>query len=121
MITIAHARDDLELVFIRMALEAEGIPFLIVGDGFGSLYPGVQVPIFNERSVRVESADIERAVEVIDDVRKDFDPVSADLAVESKLRIILETVIFGWFLPGGTRRRSSNKSLNMDIDKAGAD
>lgn len=119
MITIAHPRDDMELLFIRMALEAEGIRFLVVGDGFGSLYPGVQLPIFNERPVRVNADDVDRALEVIEEVRKDFDPVSSNLAGSSKLRIILETVLFGWFLPGGKRRGFSKGGFNSDTGKAG--
>jgi len=120
MITIAHPTDDMELFFIRMALEAEGIPYLVVGDGFGSLYPGAQLPIFNERPVRVNAADAQRAVEVIGEVRKDFDPVSSNLAGGSKLRIVLETVLFGWFVPGGTRRSSSGNGFNSDAGKARA-
>lgn len=111
----------MELLFIRMALEADGIPFLIVGDGFGSLYPGVQVPIFNERPVRVRVSDRNRAIEVIGEARKDFDPVSSGLSARSKLRILVETIIFGWFVPGGKRRESSNKSPNTEGDEAGAD
>jgi len=120
MITIAHPTDDMELLFIRMALEAEGIQFLVVGDGFGSLYPGVQLPIFNERPIRVRASDVERAVEVIAEVRKDFDPVSSNLAGSSKLRIFLEAVLFGWFVPGGRRRGSSNNGFNSDAGKARA-
>jgi hypothetical protein len=104
----------MELLFIRMALEADGIPFLVVGDGFGSLYPGVQLPIFNERPVRVYEQDWERAVDVVNEVRIDFDPVSSDLAASSKLRIVLEAVMFAWFVPGGKRRRPSNKSITTD-------
>ena len=120
MITIAHPIDDMELLFIRMALEAEGIRYLVVGDGFGSLYPGVQLPVFNERPVRVNVADVERAVEVVEEVRKDFDPVSSDLAGSSKLRIVLETILFGWFVPGGRRRKSSNNDFNSDAGKVSA-
>jgi hypothetical protein len=69
MITIEHPTNNMELLFIRMALEAEGIQYLVVGDGFGSLYPGVQLPIFNERPVRVNAAGVERAAEVIDESR----------------------------------------------------
>jgi hypothetical protein len=104
LITVAHARDDMELLFIRMTLEAEGIPFLVVGEGFGGLYPGVQVPIFNERPVRVRTSDGERAVEAIERLRQDLEPASSDLGAGSKIRIILETLLFGWFLPGGKRR-----------------
>ncbi|QOC22558.1 DUF2007 domain-containing protein [Wenzhouxiangella sp. AB-CW3] len=118
MITIAHPTDDMELLFIRMALEAEGIPYLVVGDGFGSLYPGVQLPIFNERPVRVYASDVKRAVEVIEEVRKDFDPASSNLSGSSKLRIVLETIFFGWFVPGGKRRSSSKSSFNPDASKA---
>lgn len=118
MITIAHPTDDMELLFIRMALEAEGIQFMVVGDGFGSLYPGVQLAMFNERPVRVPASDVDRAVEVIDEVRKDFDPVSSDLAATSKLRIVLEAVLFGWFVPGGQRRGSSSKAFGSDAVNA---
>lgn len=108
----------MELLFIRMALEAEGIPSLIVGDGFGSLYPGVQLPIFNERPIRVNESDVTRALEVVDEVRKDFDPVSSDLSGRSKLRIIIEAILFGWFIPGGTRHGSSKHRFNSDAHKS---
>jgi len=110
----------MELLFIRMALEADGIPFLVVGDGFGSLYPGVQLPIFNERPVRVDASDRDRAMEVIGEVRKDFDPVSSELAGSSKFRIVVETLIFGWFVPGGKRQGASKKAVNTDASKDGA-
>ena len=119
MITIAHARDDMELLFIRMALEADGIPFLVVGDGFGSLYPGLQLPIFNERPVRVDEGFVERAAEIVNEVRADFDPVSTDLAVSSKLRMVLEAVLFAWFLPAGKRRGFSAKAPDTDTGQSG--
>jgi len=110
----------MELLFIRMALEADGIPFLVVGDGFGSLYPGVQLPIFNERPVRVDASDRDRSMEVIGEMRKHVDPVSSELAGSSKVRIVVETLIFGWFVPAGKRQGSFKIAVNTETRKDGA-
>jgi hypothetical protein len=53
------------LLFIQMELEAEAIPHFVVGQRFGSLYPGMQMPWYNERSVRVPIGTVDKAQEVV--------------------------------------------------------
>lgn len=104
MITICHPVDDLELLLFRMALQAEGIPHLVVGDHFGSLYPGMQIPSFNERSVRVPADYIKDALKVLDKLRATYRPTSDNLTTRSKIRMLLEGLFLGWVMPGGRKK-----------------
>lgn len=107
MITICHPIDDMELLFIQMELEAEAIPYFVVGQHFGSLYPGMQMPWYNERSVRVPIDAVPKAQEVIQRVRTYYEPTSVNLDKKSRLRIFCETVLFGWVIPAGNKRPSN--------------
>jgi len=113
MITICHPVDDLELLFVCSALESADIPHFVVGWHFGSLYPGFQIPWYNERSVRVPAAFSEEALEVIEKVRAPYARTSDRLTVKSKLRMILEGLCFGWVVPGGTKKASATRRLSL--------
>src|SRR5687768_10358980 len=107
MITICHAVDDLELLFLRSALEAANIPHLIVGQHFGSLYPGMQIPSYNERSVRVPASFVENALAVVENVRASYTPTFEKLATKSKLRMLFEGLWLGWVVPAGNKKSSN--------------
>ena len=104
MITVCHPVDDLELIIIRMELEAEEIPCFVLGEHFGSLYPGVQIPWYNERSIQVPAANARAAAEVIQRVRTYYEPSSIKLSTKSKLRIFCEALLCGWAIPAGRKK-----------------
>lgn len=110
MITLCHPVDDMELLFIRMELEAAEIPFFVVGQHFGSLYPGMQMPWYNERSVLVPTSYVEQAQEVIQHIRAYYSPTFENLDNGSKLRIIFEALLLGWVIPAGNKKISSTMS-----------
>lgn len=112
MITVCHPVDDLELIIIRIELEAEEIPCFVLGEHFGSLYPGVQIPWYNERSIQVPTANASAAAAVIQRVRAYYEPTSINLSTKSKLRIFCEALLCGWAVPGGSKRpaRSAGQS-----------
>lgn len=110
MITISHPIDDLEVLILKMALEAEDIPYLIVGEHFGSLYPGMQIPAYNERSIRVHHAHVEKALAVVGQVRTKYSPSAERLTMKSRLRMLLEAMLFGWVMPCGTKKSSDSSS-----------
>ena len=113
MITICHPVDDMELLFIQMELDATSIPYFIVGQHFGSLYPGIQVPWYNERSVRVPTGLAEEAREVIEHIRSYYEPAFVSLCKRSKLRMLCEAMLFAWVMPAGSKR-PSNPSFKQD-------
>lgn len=94
----------MELLFIRMELEAAGIPHLVLGQHFGSLYPGVQLPWYNERTVLVPEERLAEAQALIEAFRQTYQPPSLGLSGRSRLRMLLEAVFFGWALPGGCKK-----------------
>ena len=109
MITVCHPMDDLEVLFISAVLEAEGIPYLVVGSYFGALFPGIQIPIYNERIIRVPKEYLEEAISVIEDHRSVYTPTFENLTTHSKIRVVIEAIIFGWVFPAG-KKRPSNKA-----------
>lgn len=104
MITICHPVDDVELLFVQSALEASDIPHFVVGQHFGSLYPGMQIPWYNERSIRVPSAYVNDALEVVQHLRSTYVPTFTNLTIKSKFRILVETLICGWVIPVGSKK-----------------
>ena len=45
--------DESELVFLKSFLDAEGIPFYVLNDNFGSVYPGVYMKGLNAKTIMV--------------------------------------------------------------------
>ena len=107
MITVCHPVDDLEQAFLVAALEAEEIPFFIAGQYFGGLYPGIQIPWYNERSIRVPPSCYAAALAIVAEVRANYVGPAEQVAVKSKIRMIFEGVVLGWVMPGGTKKPST--------------
>ncbi len=114
-VTVCHPRDDLEQVFIVSLLEEADIPYFIVGENFGSLYPGIQIPFHNERSIRVPSSYSDFACEVVEGFRAIYVSPSENLVAKSKLRMFLEVWFFGWIVPGGTKHTFSHDDMNQEL------
>jgi len=68
VVPIYTPRKEAELLAIRALLEAEGIPFYVHNDHFGSVYPGLPMAGFNARRVMVPEAHAERAREILEGV-----------------------------------------------------
>ena len=105
MITVCHPGDEMEQIFIVSALERAEIPFFIIGQYFGGLYPGIQISAYNERSIAVPTSYVEEAVEVIEDVRSNFVSPSDNLKTTSKFRMLFELILFGWVMPYGNKNK----------------
>ncbi|MGD9651117.1 MAG: DUF2007 domain-containing protein [Candidatus Dadabacteria bacterium] len=72
--------DESELVFLKSVFEAEGIPFVVLNDHFGSLYSGIYVGRFNAKTIMVPDDVFEDARDLILSVREDatFEDESRD-------------------------------------------
>ncbi len=115
MISICHPIDDMELLFLQSALEASDIPYFVVGQYLGSLYPGMQIPWYNERSIQVPVCRIDEALELIQHLRSTYSPPSQNLSTKSKLCMLFEALYFGWIIPGGSKKTSEHH-MNEVID-----
>lgn len=95
--------DESELVFLKSLFEAEGIPFYVMNDNFGSLYSGVYMNYFNAKSIMVPEELFEDARELILSVKEDavFDDErnqggSRESGEFGILRSLLDFISFRW-------------------------
>ena len=95
---------------IRGILETENIHYFIHNDHFGSMRVGPQIELFNKKSIMVAAEHVERANELIAsflEIQPNQEEVQEQYSLGQKLRMVLETLIFGWFIPGKKHRKSS--------------
>lgn len=107
MIKIHVPADELELAMIRGVLDTEGINYFIHNDHFGSMRVGPQIDLLNKKTIMAATEDAERVKGIIADLlgRELPEETSEErYSLSQKLRMIFETVIFGWFIPGKKRR-----------------
>ena len=104
MVTVCHPVDEMEQMFIVASLEAAEIPYFVKGYYFGSLYPGMVVPWYNERTICVPRNYIEEASEIVLDLRSKYELQVENISIYSKLRMLLEGIILSWVMPYGKKR-----------------
>ncbi len=102
---IASPSSESELAVMLCTLEVHGIPAFVQGGHFGALYPGPQIAFYNARRVMVPCAYAAEAREALAIFTQPLEPaISRQPSILDKLRIILECVFFGWFVPGNRSR-----------------
>jgi hypothetical protein len=109
-IKIYSPSDELELAMIRGVFDTECIHYFVHNDHFGSMRVGPQIDLLNKKTIMVPPEDAERAKTIITDLLNRALPeetIEEKYTTSQKLRMILETIVFGWFIPGRRRRRVS--------------
>jgi hypothetical protein len=95
---------------IRGVFDTESIHYFVHNDNFGSMRVGPQIDLFNRKAIMFAPEDVGRAKEIISDLlerRLPEEEEQEQYSIGQKLRMILETIIFGWFIPG--RKRSKKR------------
>lgn len=114
MIKLYSPQTEVDLALIRSVLEGEGISFFVHNDHFGSLRIGPSIPLYNEKTIMVNENDFIRASELISDYYKNTSSKEAsnsNVAFQSeysffdKIRVIIEMLLFGWIVPGKSKKR----------------
>jgi hypothetical protein len=100
-IPVAFPRTESELAVMESLLEANGIRHYVHNRWFGGLYPGLQIDLYNVRSVMVADDQAADACELLSMFAQPADEPEADrnLAFGDRLRIVFETLIFAWSFP----------------------
>ena len=105
--------NDAELVIIRSILDGEGIQYFVHNDHFGTLQVGPPIDLFNLKTIMVSEDQYERAREIVDDFltkTKDMSiPPPSNYSLIDKIRMVFETLIFSWFIPGNKWKRRKMK------------
>ena len=110
LVSVFSPETEAELVTVVALLEAHDIACFVRNAGIGSLIPGPQVNGYNTRDVMVDEENVANALELLKDFQQETpraEPTS--YPVKSKLRTLLETILFGWFVPGGRSRDTRDR------------
>jgi hypothetical protein len=107
LVTVLRPQSEAELAIALATLEAYGIKSFVHGQYFGSLLPGLQIDSYNARSIMVPEERASDALEALaEEVTVDEpDTVPTKMRLRDKMRVVIETVAFGWFVPGGRRSK----------------
>lgn len=104
MIKLYSPENEAELSIIRGIFDAEGINYYVHNDYFGTMRVGPKIDLFNAKTIYVDMADHELANEIIGDflrnIRSDRKPFESQYSVADKMRMVIEALVFGWFIPG---------------------
>ncbi len=76
MVNIFSPRTESELAVVVALLEAHGIRCFVQNAGFGGLYPGSFIDLYNKRSIMVAEEDVSTALELIKDFQPEDEPRS---------------------------------------------
>lgn len=108
-IALYSPHDELELSMIRGLLDADEIRYFVLNDYFGSMRVGPQIDLVNKKTIMVAPEDHDRTKEIISNFLEssiDDEGVEMHYTAGQKLRMIIEALLFTWFIPGRKRRKS---------------
>ena len=104
MVAVHSPKNEVDLRLLCSILESENIPYFVHNDQFGSLRTGPRVELFNAKTILVPRRQAASARELIGDYLSSTE-TDRSSSVLGRARMVLETIFFGWFVPGGDRRR----------------
>ena len=89
-------------------LVAHNIPYYVQNRGFGGLYPGMQMPLYNVQRVMVPLAYSEESMNLFSAFQDSYEAsfTYEKLAVRDRLRGIAEILLGGWTVPFKYRKCS---------------
>lgn len=110
LVPVACPQSESELACMLCELEAHGIHAFVQGAGFGSLWPGAQIPWYNMRRIMVPGADAPRASEALAAFTHPVGPRESYRwpGLLHVLRMIAEIGLMTWCVPGGRRRNGKH-------------
>ena len=104
MIELYSPDTESELLILRSVLDDAGIPHFVHNDTFGSMVAGPRIAHYNRKRILVPETDYEDALDLVSEylLKTEEEPQlnSQGLTLADKLRMVLELLLFGWFMPG---------------------
>lgn len=99
--------NEVELAFIKSIFEGEDIHYFVRNNHFGSLEIGPKIELYNAKMIMVPEGQYERAKDILADffsnINEDSPDPKSKYSLTDKMRMIIETILFSWFVPGKKR------------------
>jgi len=115
---ITTPKNEAELVTLKSLFEAEGIQYFVHNDNFGTILTGPQIDYYNAKTILAPTEFSDRAREIVEEFRGLTPPRETRTRFADRLRMVFETVVFSWFVPGrrwGRSRGSGRDGGNKPV------
>jgi hypothetical protein len=112
MIKLHSPDNEAELAIIKSIFDAENIQYYVLNDYFGSLKVGPRIHLYNAKIIYVSEEDFENANELLNVFYATInnDNRKFKYSFPDRIRMVLEALIFGWFIPGSRWRADKSKN-----------
>ncbi|MBK9217012.1 MAG: hypothetical protein IPL70_00335 [Uliginosibacterium sp.] len=119
-VSVAVPQTESELCVMVSLLEAHEIPYFVFNRGFGGLYPGMHMHLYNNQKIMVHAAQAREAFELLGVFRSPVENFEAlhKLRWQDKLRVLVELFLGNWCFP--SRRRTLNGDAESEAPAAPA-
>jgi Putative prokaryotic signal transducing protein len=115
MVHLYTPKSEIELLLLKSVFDGAGIRLFVRNEAFGSLAVGPQIEHWNVKSIYVAEADFEEAIALLREFHQrtadDAPPAALRYSFGDKARMLLEFLVFGWFMPG--RRPAKRPELRV--------
>ncbi len=109
LIRVFSPQSESEVLVATALLDAHKIPTFVHNRGIASVLPGIQINGYNTQSVMVPEEYAADAVELLADLKQPVPTTPTDpLPLRDRIRIVLEGLLFGWFVPGSPKKSASS-------------
>lgn len=101
MVPLYSPRSESELMVLIALFNVAGIPNVVRGRGFASLYPGMQIEHYNTQTIMVPPSAFDEALELLTDFLAQPDDLEEilRLTLGDKVRVFCEVLLFAWCVP----------------------
>ncbi len=104
-------------MLLKSIFDSENIHYYILNDYFGSMKVGPTIKLYNEKIIYVSNADFISAQEILNvflsNRINDETIFKSQYSVSDKIRMVIEILLCGWFMPGNRWRH--NKSTEKGL------
>ena len=113
-IPVARPQMGAELAVMLSLLEANDIPAYVQNGGMGGLFPGLEIDNVTTRYIMVPEECVDDARVILKVMEQPADdaplPEPARTSVSDKLRMLIEFLFTGLFVPGHRQSKSKDKT-----------
>jgi len=110
MIKLYSPENESELALIKSLFEIEHINYYVLNDHFGTLKVGPKIDLYNAKTIYVSEEDLNFAKDILLDflesTKNGNKPFKPQYSIPDKIRMVIETLVFGWFIPGNRWNRN---------------
>ena len=109
LVRVFSPQSESEVLVATALLDAHKIPTFVHNRGIASMLPGIQINAYNTQTVMVPEEYAADAVELLAEMRQPAPSAAAGpLPLRDRVRIVLEGILFGWFVPGSRAKGHSS-------------